>query len=100
MIQDYKKTLEEYVECKAVIKEAEEKMKGLAEEIKAFAEVDQVYELDNAKVSYMQGKPRYVYTPETTEKEKALKETQKMEVQTGLAEIVHGEPFLVVKFLA
>jgi hypothetical protein len=95
---DNKAILQEYVECKAVIKEAEERMKELAEEIKCFAEVDQVYELDTAKVSYVQGKPKYIYSPETTEKEKALKEIQKMEVQTGVAEITHGEPFLMVKF--
>lgn len=90
--------LREYVECKAVIKEAEEKMKGLSELIKSFAEVDQVYELDDAKVLCMRGKARYEYSPETTEKEKALKETMKREVQTGIAEAKYGEPFLMVKF--
>jgi hypothetical protein len=90
--------LQEYVECKAVVKEAEEKMKELAEQIKDFAEVDQVYELDNAKVLCMKGKARYQYSPETTEKEKALKAVMKEEVQMGIAEAKYGEPFLMVKF--
>lgn len=95
---DKLEVLREYVECKAIIKDAEEKMKNLAEQIKTFAEVDQVYELDNAKVLCMRGKARYQYSPETTEKEKALKETMKMEVQTGVAEAKYGDPFLMVKF--
>jgi len=90
--------ISQYIEAKAVIKEAEEKMKVLGMQIKAFAEVDDVFETDSATVACMKGKPKYKYSPELTEKEKSLKEAQKIEVQSGIAEVEYGDPFLQVNF--
>jgi hypothetical protein len=90
--------IQQYVEAKAVIKEAEEQMKILGMQIKAFAEVDDVFEIEGANVSCMKGKPKYTYSPQLTEIEKDLKEKQKVEVQTGIAEVSYGEPFLQVNF--
>ena len=93
-----KDILQEYVECKSVIKETETRMKDLQEMIKSFAEIDDVFDMETAKVSYVKGKPRYNYSPELTEREKQVKADQKEEVQTGIAEVVFGDPFLLVKF--
>lgn len=90
--------IKDYVDAKAVIKEAEETLKVLGMQIKAFAEVDDVFEIEGANVSCMKGKPKYTYSPQLTEIEKDLKEKQKVEVQTGIAEVSYGEPFLQVKF--
>jgi hypothetical protein len=90
--------IQQYVEAKAIIKEAEEKMKVLGMQIKAFAEVDDVFEIEGANVSCMKGKPKYTYSPALMETEKNLKEAQKIEVQSGIAEVSYGEPFLQVNF--
>ncbi len=74
-------------------------MDVLKEAIKSFMEVDQVSPpINGATVSCVKGKPRYVYSPELTEREKLVKEDQKNEVQTGVAEAVYGEPYLIVSF--
>ncbi len=90
--------LKEYVDAKAVIKEAEERVKVLSMQIKAFTEVDDVFDIGEATVSCVKGRASYKYSPELTEKERALKEAQKIEVQSGIAVAEHGEPYLVVKF--
>lgn len=96
---DKTEVLEEYIELKRTIKESEERMYELKDVIKSFMKVDQVTPVINgAVVVCMQGKPKYIYSPETTEKEKALKDAQKLEVKTGVAEIVYGSPFLQVNF--
>lgn len=94
---DQKSVLQEYVELKRVVKEAEEKIKELGGIIKGFSEVDDVYELEDAKVSLVQGKPSYVYSDDLTMREAELKESKTIEVQTGVATVKYGSPFLMVK---
>jgi hypothetical protein len=90
--------IKDYIDAKAVIKEAEEKMKVLGMQIKAFAEVDDVFDVGEATLSCMKGKPKYTYSPAITETEKNLKEAMKVEVQSSIAEVSYGEPFLQVNF--
>lgn len=97
-MEDRKKILEEYVECKRIIKENEEKMKSLQDSIKDFSQVDDVFDLDYATVTYQAGKSTYKYSPELTKRAELLKADQKLEVQTDVAIVVAGSPFLVVKF--
>jgi len=78
--------------------EAEEQVEILGMQIKEFAEVDDVYDIGEASVTCMKGKPSYTYSPSLTEIAKDLKEKQKVEVQTGIAEVSYGEPFLQVNF--
>jgi len=96
---DKTEVLTEYIELKRAVKESEERMDELKDVIKSFMEVDQVTPVINgATVSCVKGKAKYIYSPETTAKEKELKEIMKIEVKTSVAEIEYGSPFLMVKF--
>lgn len=96
---DKTEVLEEYIELKRTVKEAEERMDELKDVIKSFMEVDQVTPvISGATVSCVKGKAKYIYSPETTAKEKELKAIMKVDVKTGIAEIEYGEAYLKVNF--
>lgn len=98
MEDSHKEALREYAEQKAVIKEAEARMKQLAEVIKSFAQVDSKYDLGDAVVSYKPGKTIWKYSPDLTEREALLEEAKKEEEQLGIATAVAGTPYLQVNF--
>jgi hypothetical protein len=90
--------IQEYVEQKDLIREAEKRVKELQFQIKQFAEVDDVFDLENATVSMVKGRASYKYSEGLTMTEQELKEAKKLEEQTGVAEVIEGEPYLIVKF--
>lgn len=94
----HKEILEEYIECKQSIKDITERMNELQDQIKAFADVDDKFDLETATVTYQPGRVSYKHSHELVTKEKELKEAKKIEIQNDIAEAVVGEPYLVVKF--
>lgn len=90
--------IQEYVQQKDLIREAEARIKELQFSIKQFAEVDDVFDIDIATVTVVKGRATYEYSDDIKEREQALKEAKKYEEQTGAAAVIEGEPYLVCKF--
>ena len=93
-----KEKLERYAELKLSIKEAEEEIDLLGEELKAEIEVGQAYDIGSAKISLNQGKPKWIYSTPTQSAEEELKAKKKEEEQLGVATATFGEPFLTCTF--
>ena len=98
MQDSQKEALREYAEQKAVIKEAEERMKVLGEMIKEFAVVDTKYDLGDAVVAYMPGKASWVYSEGLQHEIEKIENSKKEEQQLGMATQKVGSPFLQVNF--
>lgn len=94
----HKEILEEYIECKQSIKDVTERMSELQDQIKAFADVDDKFDLEMATVTYQPGRASYKHSDALVAKEKEVKEEKKIEIQNGIAEEIVGDPYLVVKF--
>lgn len=98
MEQQHKNLIQEYVQQKDLIREAEERIKELQFALKQFIEVDDVFDTDIATLSMVKGRTSYRYSENVQAREEALKADKKLEEQTGVAEAIEGEPYIIVKF--
>lgn len=93
-----KELLEKYAALKLVIKEAEAELKELQPTIKEQLEEGNKYDIGNAVIELMPGKPAWKYSEATMALDSELKATKKEEEQLGVATQVRGESFVQCNF--
>jgi len=86
-----------YTELKQTIKEATKELDAIKDEVKELVPEEGI-DLGMATIDWSKGKPRWQYSQKVGEMELNVKEAMQEERQTGLAEKVYGEPFLVCNF--
>lgn len=82
-----------YEEIKIEIKTLEAEADELKPELISLIPEDNAVETDRGSFT-LKRRTKWVYSPETTQAEKNLKETKKTEEQTGIAKATEGEPFV------
>lgn len=95
MTQTKQALFHEYEEAKRSIKELEEKIKEIKPLLLQHIPEDTEMDTGTAVFTLSKGKPRWTYSDSTIGLDKDLKEIKKTEEQTGVAEKVYGDPFIV-----
>lgn len=92
---DLKSVCGEYEDLKRTIKEAEERIKVLKPILEDNIEEGQELNTGTATFVVNKGRTSWKYSEELSNMEAELKDRQKEEVQTGVAQKVEGKSFVV-----
>lgn len=96
MTPEQKALFTEYAELKFFIKEMEEKCNELKPQLITLIPRDATIDTGTGTFT-LSSRKVWHYSDETESMEHELKEKQKEEQQTGVAEAVEGEPFIIYK---
>lgn len=97
MNDEQKNLFHVYEDAKRKIAEYEEIIDRIKPQILEIMPEDADVNSGTAIFRLQKGKASWKYSPELTEIAKEIKDRQKIEEQSGIAEKVHGAPFIVCK---
>lgn len=90
--------IKEYIELKQLIKDKTERLDAIKKDVESMVAIDQKVKFGNATLQWRKGKSSWKYSDTISTKKSELEDLMKAEEQTGVAEKVEGNPYLLVSF--